>query len=353
MRRLSFLMTALMLLGAQPALAEEFCLGSQNQRTGGGTNDHWELWNPVNDADACINTGSGATFSGRWDNADDYLARRGVYYGSTGQSWRQRGGLKFTYSVDWRPQFVTGGNSSVGLYGWVHRANNTGSTAEFYIIENWYQWNHAQDGTAHVMGTMAINGVVYDVIKTTRENQPTPWGNQTFSQYVSVRKDRGTNNQTPSPAGVITGTINVGQHFAAWEKFGLDMSGELYEVAFLAEGYKSTGTVNVTQLDIAALPAPTSVAPDLSTYNLTATGGTEWGSIVAWTCQPAGFARSKLASILVVPVVVVVEALSVVLSPTQIFKSPGVMVGVIGGTTLITEFVEYTSGQTPLCITAL
>ena len=56
---------------------------------------------------------------------------------------------------------------------------------------------------------------------------------------MSVRKDRGTNNQSPSPAGVISGTINVGQHFAAWEKLGLDMTGELYEIAFLAEGYKS------------------------------------------------------------------------------------------------------------------
>lgn len=287
MRTLRIFAAGLLLLGMQTAYAEE-CLGSTNRITGGGTNDHWELWNPVNDADACMTPGTGAKFSGRWDNADDYLARRGVYYGSSGQNWRQRGGLKFAYTVDWRPQFVTGGNSSVGLYGWVRRANNTGSTAEFYIIENWYQWNHAQDDTAQVMGTMSVNGVVYDVIKTTRTNQPTPWGNQTFSQYVSVRKDRGTNNQTPSPAGVISGTINVGQHFAAWEKFGLDMTGELYEVAFLAEGYKSTGTVDVTQLDISTVAAPTSVATDLATYTLTSSG-TEWGSLVAWSCQPTTY----------------------------------------------------------------
>ena len=65
---------------------------------------------------------SGATFSGRWTNADDYLARRGVYYGSnTGQSWKQRGGMQIYYVANWQPQFVSGGNSSLGVYGWVHR----------------------------------------------------------------------------------------------------------------------------------------------------------------------------------------------------------------------------------------
>ncbi|MEJ0085657.1 MAG: glycoside hydrolase family 11 protein [Pseudomonadota bacterium] len=273
-----------LMLGIQDASAQQYCLTtSVNQRTGTRDNFRYELWNPANaasPADECMTVNAGATFSGTWTNADDYLARRGLFYGSsTGQSWKQRGGLQFTYTADWRPQFVADGNSSIGVYGWVHNYNGTGSTAEFYIIENWYQWNHAQDGTAQSLGMIAINGIIYEVIKTTRNNQPTPWGNQNFSQYVSVRKNRGTNNQTPSPAGVISGTINIGQHFAAWEKLGLDMSGELYEVAFLAEGYKSTGTVNVSQLDIVTLPAPSSITATPATFNLEVGAG----SIVDWT----------------------------------------------------------------------
>lgn len=294
----------LLTLGMQTAGAQntEYCLSAnQNQRVDTLNGYRYELWNPAgaaNPTDECMTPRAGATFSGRWTNADDYLARRGLYYGSgTNQNWKQRGGLKFTYTADWRPQFVTGGNSSIGVYGWVHRNNNTGSTAEFYIIENWYQWNHAQDGTAQSLGLIGVNGVVYEVIKTTRNNQPTPWGNQNFSQYVSVRRDRGTSNQTPSPAGVISGTINIGQHFAAWEKLGLDMTGELYEVAFLAEGYKSTGTVNVTQLDIVTVPAPTSVAADLSTYTMPVNTA-EYGNIVGWTCSPGDYSCSDASVVL-------------------------------------------------------
>ena len=125
---------------------------------------------------------AGATFSGRWTNAPDYLARRGVYYGTTGQSWQQRGGLQFTYSANWQPQFVSGGNSSLGVYGWVHRVNNTGTLAEFYIIENWYQWNHGQDSTAVSMGTIAVNGPVYEVIRThARPASPRRGATRTFT----------------------------------------------------------------------------------------------------------------------------------------------------------------------------
>jgi hypothetical protein len=281
----SCLALAALLSGSQVAVAQEYCLSSStNQLTGTANGYRYELWNPAgaaNPTDECMTIGSGATFSGRWNNADDYLARRGVYYGTnTGQSWKQRGGMQIYYVANWQPQFVTGGNSSLGVYGWVHRGNNNvGSTAEFYIIENWYQWNHSQDSSAQSLGKIAVNGAVYEVIKTTRNNQPTPWGNMNFSQYVSVRLGRGTNNQTPSPAGTFSAGINVGQHFAAWEKLGLDMSGELYEISFLAEGYKSSGTVNVSQLTFTTQTAPSSITARPATYNL----AVDEGTIVDWT----------------------------------------------------------------------
>ena len=149
---------AALLFGTQIASAQEYCLSSStNQVTGTRDGYRYELWNPVgaaNPADECMTVNSGATFSGKWTNADDYLARRGVFYGSnTGQNWKQRGGMQIYYVANWQPQFVTGGNSSLGVYGWVHRGNNNvGSTAEFYIIENWYQWNHSQDSSRAVTG---------------------------------------------------------------------------------------------------------------------------------------------------------------------------------------------------------
>src|SRR6187455_1744816 len=154
---------AVLLCGMQIASAQtEYCLSSStNQVTGTASGYRYELWNPsgaANPSDECMTVNSGATFSGRWTNADDYLARRGVFYGSnTGQSWRQRGGMQIYYVADWQPKYVSGGNSSLGVYGWVHRgSNNVGSTAEFYIIENWYQWNHSQDTTAQSLGKIAV-----------------------------------------------------------------------------------------------------------------------------------------------------------------------------------------------------
>jgi hypothetical protein len=290
------LAAGLLLIGVQDAHSQtQYCLSSStHQYTGTVDNVRYELWNPEGASgptDECMTVNPGSTFSGTWTNAGDYLARRGWHWGSnTNTNWKTRGGLKFRYSADWQPVFVTDGNSSIGVYGWVHRANNTGTTAEFYIVENWYQWNHGQDGTAQSLGRIAVNGFVYEVIKTQRTGQPTPWGNMDFPQYVSVRVDRGTNNQTPSPAGSIGGNINVAQHFAAWEKLGLDMSGELVEVAFLAEGYLSTGTVNVSVLDMTTLTPPTSIAFSQTTYDITV----DQQVIIDWVYSPSDYGSTDV-----------------------------------------------------------
>src|SRR4051794_23698195 len=97
------LVMGLLALGIHDAEAQEQCLsGSTNQRSGDVNGFHYELWNPAgasSPTDESMPPGAGATFSGRWTNADDYLARRGFNYGSSGQTWRQRGGVKFTYTA--------------------------------------------------------------------------------------------------------------------------------------------------------------------------------------------------------------------------------------------------------------
>jgi len=268
--------------------SQAFCLDSSNQVTGTQDGYHYELWNPSTDKNQCMTLGSGALFSGTWSNAADYLARRGVYYGTgTGKSYKNiGGGIQFKYSVDWRPQYVSGGNSNIGVYGWVHSTGGSSANAEFYIVENWYQWNQSMDNTAVYVGTIWVNAAQYDVYKTTRSDADSPFGKITFSQYVSVRRNRGTNNQSPSPAGVIGGTINVSEHFAAWEKLGLNMSGELYEVAFSAEGYKSSGTVNVTQLDIStSMGSPASIGLSQSSYSMNV--GDQ--ILLDWTYNPSDY----------------------------------------------------------------
>jgi hypothetical protein len=84
-----------------------------------------------------------------------------------------------------------------------------------------------------------------------------------FPQYVSVRLERGTDDPAKDPPvqGRVSGNVNVGQHFAGWQKLGLDMTGELFEVTFLAEGWKSSGTVNVSNLEIMSRSSRAAVAP--------------------------------------------------------------------------------------------
>jgi hypothetical protein len=287
------LVLATLALGMQNSFAQEICLSSSNQLKGDKDGFHYELWNPTTGANECMTLNSGATFSGKWSNAEDYLARRGLFYGDNhGKTYKDRGGYEFKYTIDWQPQYVEDGNDSIGLYGWVHRVNNKGTTAEFYVTENWLTWNHGKDRTAQLFGAIFVNGKKYGVYRTTRTNQPTPWGNQDFYQYVSVRLNTDTDNLDvpPNLVGVINGTINVTQHFAAWEKLGLDMSGELYEVAMLAEGFRSSGTFNVSQLDIATVAAPTSIAFTQSTYNL----NVDQQLFLNWSYSPSSYGSTNV-----------------------------------------------------------
>lgn len=288
----------LFILGIHGSLAQEVCTSPSQKdisNTPGGY--RYEVYDQDSNGNfvgtGCITPSSAsAAFSGRWNlqgsNGGDFLARRDVYYGS-GKTYKQVGGLQLQYTADWEPQFVSGGNSNIGVYGWFH-ANGKGTTAEFYIVEDWYQWNHSMDTTAQDLGQVNVNGVEYEVYKTTRSNQPTPWGSMTFPQYVSVRKDRGSQNQDSTVPGTISGTINITQHFAVWEKLGLDLSAELAEVSFSAEGYQSNGSVNVSQLGLNSITSASSIAFDASTYNLTVAddqGNGIW--IFNWTTSPANY----------------------------------------------------------------
>jgi hypothetical protein len=55
-----------------------------------------------------------------------------------------------------------------------------------------------------------------------------------FYQYWSVRQSKKSK-----------GTITCANHFNAWAKLGLEM-GDFYEVSFTVEGYKSSGTADIS-----------------------------------------------------------------------------------------------------------
>ncbi len=202
---------------------------ADQQQTGNKDGYDFELWNQNGQGSVNMEVGSSGAFSCSWSNIENCLFRTGKKLGST-QSWQSYGGISIDYDVDYKPE----GNSYMCVYGWTEDP-----TVEYYIVEAWGDWR--PPGQTGGKGTVSADGKTYDIYTSTRVNQPSIHGTETFEQYWSV-------NQT-NPAQVyqmknLKGTISVSTHFEQWEKAGMKM-GKMYEVALNIEGYRSNGSANV------------------------------------------------------------------------------------------------------------
>lgn len=226
------LLVLLVLLGNQNLSAQTYCTqpGSE-QFTGEQDGYRYELWNQNGEGTGCMTIGDGARFSGEWSGILNYLARRGLGYNKT-QEHQEIGTFYSNYDCDYNPSSASG-NSYLSVYGWT-----VDPLIEYYIVEDWRNWIPSMDDNAISKGTVTVNGSTYEIIKNTRVNQPSIVGTATFDQYFSIRTDKRN-----------SGTINISDHFKAWETLEMDM-GKLFEVSFVVEGYKSSGTFNFSELDV-------------------------------------------------------------------------------------------------------
>lgn len=190
----------------------------------------YELWKDT--GDTVFTVTDGGTFSCEWSNINNALFRRGQKFDCT-KTYQELGNVTVDFGVDYQPS----GNSYMCIYGWTKDP-----LIEFYIVESWGSWRPPGEPVA--LGTVIADGVEYDIYRTTRYDQPSIAGTQTFDQYWSVRKVKPEGEGTE-----ITGTIPVSKHFDAWKQCGLEL-GKMYEIALTIEGYQSSGKAEVFRNDL-------------------------------------------------------------------------------------------------------
>ncbi|MCQ2464962.1 MAG: glycoside hydrolase family 11 protein, partial [Oscillospiraceae bacterium] len=213
------------------SLSDVLTVKAADQQQTGKTADgyDYELWNQNYTGNVDMKLGSNGGFSCSWSGIENCLFRTGKKLGST-QGYQQYNGMYIDYDVDYQPM----GNSYMCVYGWTEQP-----TVEYYIVEAWGDWR--PPGMNNSKGTVSADGKSYDIYTSTRVNQPSIHGTETFEQYWSVNK---TNPAQVNQMKNLKGTISVSDHFAAWERAGMKM-GKMYEVALNIEGYRSSGKANV------------------------------------------------------------------------------------------------------------
>ncbi|KAK4123176.1 glycoside hydrolase family 11 protein [Parathielavia appendiculata] len=138
-----------------------------------------------------------------------------------GKGWRTGTSRTISYSGS---SSRSSGTVLLSVYGWTRNP-----LIEYYVQE----WTSDGKGSAQgqKVGTYQADGATWDLWKHQQVNQPSIAGTTTFWQYIA-------NRQGNSGAG--SGSVNMGAHFAAWQKFGLNLGQHDYQV-LATEGWGGAG----------------------------------------------------------------------------------------------------------------
>ena len=207
---------------------------SHTQEVGWYNDYHHEIWqaDTPNSSTMTLHDNDGG-FGASWKcgpngSRGNFIAHRGIYWGlNNPNTYKDYSAIYCDYDCIWYSG--SAGNAMIGIYGWAQNP-----LVEYYIIEDWKNWSPAQDPSAQYKGSVTIDGSQYKIYKCVRNAYTIEGNTKPFTQYISIRQNTRTK-----------GTVNVLDHFKAWENLGMKM-GNLYECVFNIEGWESDGQAELT-----------------------------------------------------------------------------------------------------------
>ena len=255
------LSTALLaILGAAQAIHAVDACAQTDKPTGGSkyTTDgvgneakdgNHELWHDGGGSMTMTVYGKGAAFKADWNSAGDFLARVGYRWGSNGSGASTYAPIIADYNFTKTGN--GGGYSYIGIYGWARNP-----LVEYYVVENGF-WtsppNGGSIGGTSKNSTLTIDGGIYDIYTSPRNQKPSIDGTKDFTQYWSIRR-------TPRTCG----RISLSAHFAKWASLSMPL-GNLVEAKLLVEAGGGAGTFDLTygtmQINATDTSTKTSITP--------------------------------------------------------------------------------------------
>ncbi|KAH7360300.1 family 11 glycosyl hydrolase [Rhexocercosporidium sp. MPI-PUGE-AT-0058] len=199
---------------AFPANVSELVERGGTPSSTGFNNGFYYSWWTDNGAQATYTNGPAGQYSITWGSGGNLVG---------GKGWNPGTSRAISYSGTYSPN----GNSYLSVYGWTRSP-----LIEYYIVENFGTYNPSTGATKK--GSVTSDGSTYDIYETTRTNQPSIDGTQTFQQYWSVR----TSHRS-------SGTVNTKAHFDAWAALGMRLGTHNYQIV-ATEGYFSSGSSTIT-----------------------------------------------------------------------------------------------------------
>ena len=184
----------------------------------------------------------GGVFNCKWSDVSSCSFAKGHVFEDEEKSYKELGGIECDYSIE----YSADGNSWYGIHGVVDNREEGYQQikyAECFIVDGYIDYRPCTD--CEPLASADIDGCKYDIyrVKITAFDAPT------FYQYWSVISSEDNKAQSGSTE-FVSRHIDVSRHFDEWEKAGIDLSGNIYEITFDVEGWESSGEANVTKNDL-------------------------------------------------------------------------------------------------------